>query len=284
MLRKLVVRVFRSSTPLGRIFSHELLKIFEPTSRKSTKFVFEFCGLDPSGKLAPVDIATFSCFNQDFSTIFRTSPLPLQRYHEKLFRRFLSRNQPADIFLFGGNPFVGGTFWATARCCSGPLWMGIPQWMRFSRPQLVVVSGLFGWESLSGWDFLGHNLLLSQASFFSMEFWLSRSLSHELFLFSQWNSGYHKAFLTNFFLFSRWNCGYHKAFFTNFFFFHDGIVAITKPFSRTFSFFMMEFWLSQSLFHELFLFSRLNSGYHKAFFTNFFFFHDGILAITKPFS
>jgi hypothetical protein len=38
---------------------------------------------------------------------------------------------------------VGGTFWATARCCSGPL---------------------FGWEYLNGWDFLGHNLLLSQAS------------------------------------------------------------------------------------------------------------------------
>jgi hypothetical protein len=38
---------------------------------------------------------------------------------------------------------VGGTFWATTRCCSGPL---------------------FGWEYLNGWDFLGHNLLLSQAS------------------------------------------------------------------------------------------------------------------------
>jgi hypothetical protein len=38
------------------------------------------------------------------------------------------------------------------------------------------------------------------------------------------------------------------------FFFHDGILAITKPFSRTFSFFTMEFWLSQSLFHEIFSF------------------------------
>jgi hypothetical protein len=52
-----------------------------------------------------------------------------------------------------------------------------------------------------------------------MELWLSRSLSHELFLFSRWNSGYHEAFLMNFF------------------FFHDGIPAIRKPFSRTFSFF-----------------------------------------------
>jgi hypothetical protein len=62
-----------------------------------------------------------------------------------------------------------------------------------------------------------------------MEFWLSGSLSHELFLF------------------------------------HDGILAIRKPFSRTISF------------------SRWNSGYHEAFLTNFFFFHDGILAMTKPF-
>jgi hypothetical protein len=120
--------------------------------------------------------------------------------------------------------------------------------MGFSRPQLVAVSGLFGWESLSGWDFLGHNLLLSQASLSSVEFWLSQSLSHELFLF------------------------------------HDGILAITKPFWRTFSFFTIELWLSRSLFHELFLFSRWDSGYHEAFFTNFFFFHDGTLAITKPFS
>jgi hypothetical protein len=102
--------------------------------------------------------------------------------------------------------------------------------MGFSRSQLVVVSGLFWWESLDGWDFLGHNLLLSQASF------------------SRWNSGYHEAFLMNFF--------------------HDGILAIAEPFSRTFSFFMMEFWLSRSLSHELF--SRWNSGYHEAFLTNFF--------------
>jgi hypothetical protein len=73
-----------------------------------------------------------------------------------------------------------------------------------------------------------------------MEFWLSRSLSHELFLFSRWNFGYHEAFLTNFF------------------FFHDGTLAITKPFSQTFSFFTMELWLSRSLSHELFLFLRWN--------------------------
>jgi hypothetical protein len=50
------------------------------------------------------------------------------------------------------------------------------------------------------------------------------------------------------FFFSRWNSGYHEAFLTNYFF------------------------------------SRWNSGYHEAFLTNFSFFHDEILAITKPFS
>jgi hypothetical protein len=99
-----------------------------------------------------------------------------------------------------------------------------------------------------------------------MEFWLLGSLSHKLFLLSRWNSGYQEAFLTNFF------------------FFHDGILAIRKPFSGTFSFFTMEFWLSGSLSHELFLFSQCNSGYQEDFLTNFFFFHDAILAIRKPFS
>jgi hypothetical protein len=100
-----------------------------------------------------------------------------------------------------------------------------------------------------------------------MEFRLSRSLSHELF--------------SSFF--SRWDFGYHEAFLMNFFSFQDGILAITEPFSRTFSFFKMELWLSRSLSHELFLFSRWNSGYHEAFLMNFFSFQDGILAITKRF-
>jgi hypothetical protein len=99
---------------------------------------------------------------------------------------------------------------------------------------------------------LGHNLLLSRALF------------HNLFFFSRWNSGYQEAFLTNFS------------------FFHDGILAI-KAFLTNFSFFTMEFWLSGSLSHELFFFSQWNSGYQEAFLTNFSFFHDGILAIRKPF-
>jgi hypothetical protein len=127
-------------------------------------------------------------------------------------------------------------FWATTCCCLGPFrWESLRGWD--FRPQLVVVSGLFcGNPFVDG--MLGHNLLLSQAYFFTM------------------NSGCHEAFLIDFFLFSRWNSGYHEAFLTNFFlFFHDGILAITEPFSRTF-----------------FFFSRWNSGYHGAFLPNFFFF------------
>jgi hypothetical protein len=41
---------------------------------KSTKFVYELCGLDPLGTLAPVDIATLSCFNHDFLRIFTQTP------------------------------------------------------------------------------------------------------------------------------------------------------------------------------------------------------------------
>jgi hypothetical protein len=84
-----------------------------------------------------------------------------------------------------------------------------------------------------------------------MEFWLSRSLSHELsFFFHNGILAITKPFSRTFFLFSQWNFVYHEAFLTNFL-----------------SFFTMEFWLSRSLSHEL-----------------SFFFHNGILAVTKPFS
>jgi hypothetical protein len=80
-----------------------------------------------------------------------------------------------------------------------------------------------------------------------MEFWLSGSLFHDLFFFHDEILAIKKPFSRTF-LFSRWNSGCQEAFFTNF------------------SFFTMEFWLSRSLFHELF------------------FFHDGILAVRKRFS
>jgi hypothetical protein len=151
--------------------------------------------------------------------------------------------------------------------------VGIPSWMGFRLLQSLFHNLLFF-----------HNGILAirkpftrTFSVFMMEFWPSGSLSHKLFLlsrwtsgyqeafltnfflFSRWNSGYQEAFLTNFFFFSRWNSGYQEAFLMNFFFFHDGILAIRKPFSQKFSFFTMEFWLSGSLSHKLFLFSRWNS-------------------------
>jgi hypothetical protein len=164
-------------------------------------------------------------------------------------------------------------------------WESLRGW-DFSRPQLVVVSGLFGGNPFVNGIFLGHNLLLSQAFFFTvelrlsrglslqlflfhdgistitkpfsrifflftMEFRLSRSLSHEFFSFSRWNLGYHEAFLTNFSLFSRWNLGYHEAFLTNFSLFSRWNFGYHEAFLTNFS-----------------LFSRWNFGYHEAFLTN----------------
>jgi hypothetical protein len=74
-----------------------------------------------------------------------------------------------------------------------------------------------------------------------MEFRLSESLSHELFLFSRWTSGYQEALFTNFFFFLDGISAIRKPFSRTFSFFHDGLLAIRKPFSRTFSFFSMEF-------------------------------------------
>jgi hypothetical protein len=72
------------------------------------------------------------------------------------------------------------------------------------------------------------------------------------------------AFFHNLVLFSRWNFGIPEAFFTNL------------------SFIMMEFWLSRSLFHEFFFFHDGILAIKKPFSRTFFFFHDGILAIKKP--
>jgi hypothetical protein len=131
---------------------------------------------------------------------------------------------------------------------------------------------------------LSWSLWLSQSPFtnfssFTMEFWPSRSLSHEIFFFHDGILAITKPF-TRTFVFSRWNSGYHEAFHTNFF-----------------SFFTMEFWLSRSLFHEFFFhtmesrlsrslftnfsFTRWNLGYHGAF-SRFFLSHDGISAIEGP--
>jgi hypothetical protein len=41
---------------------------------KSTKSVLEFCGVEPTGTLALVDIATLSCYNHDFLRISTRAP------------------------------------------------------------------------------------------------------------------------------------------------------------------------------------------------------------------
>jgi hypothetical protein len=95
-----------------------------------------------------------------------------------------------------------------------------------------------------------------------MDSWLSGSLSHELFFFLRWNSGYQEAF--------------HM----NFFFFHDGIPAITEPFTQTFIL-HDEISATTEHFHEFFFhngISAITKPLHE------FFFHNGISAITKLFT
>jgi hypothetical protein len=92
-------------------------------------------------------------------------------------------------------------FWATTCYCLGPFRWESPCVWDF-RPQLVVVSGLFGGNSLVD-GILGHNLLLSRVFFHDGILAITEPFSRTFFLFSRWNSGYHKAFVTNFFLFSR---------------------------------------------------------------------------------
>jgi hypothetical protein len=155
---------------------------------------------------------------------------------------------------------------AATHCCLDPFrWESLRGW--YFRPQLFVVSGLFGGNPFVD-GILGHNLLLSYAFSVGIPSWmgfrLSRSLSQTLLLFTieLWPSGvlFHKLFPPFFYdgilaieelftrTFSQWNSGYQGAFHTSF------------------SFFTMEFWLSRSLSHELF------------------FFHDGILAVKEPFT
>jgi hypothetical protein len=189
----------------------------------------------------------------------------------------------SQVFLVG-IPFTVG--FRPQLVVVSSLSVGIPLTVGF-RPQHVVVSGLLVGIPLTVGFTLSQSLWLSQSPFtnsssFTMEFWLSRSLSHEL-SFSKWNLGYHEAFLMisfftmesrlsrslfTTFSFTWWNLGFHEAFHTNFsfftvesrlsrslsyklFFFHTRISAITKPFIRTF------------------LFSRWNIGYHGAFHSNF---------------
>jgi hypothetical protein len=142
--------------------------------------------------------------------------------------------------------------------------VGVPLMVGF-RPELVVVSGLSVGISLSVGFRLSRSLWLSKSpftnsSYFMMELWLSRSLSHKLFFFSRWNFGYHEAFLRTFLL-------------------HNGILAITKPFYQLL-FYKMEFWLSRSLFTIFFhtVESRLAWSLSRIFLS-----HGRISAIIEPF-
>jgi hypothetical protein len=99
-----------------------------------------------------------------------------------------------------------------------------------------------------------------------MEFWLSRSLSHELFLFHGGILAITKPF-TRTFLFHDGILAIMKPFTRTFLFFHDGILAITKPFHEFF-FHTVELRLSRSLFHEFF-FHTVESRLSRSLFTKF---------------
>jgi hypothetical protein len=64
LIRRAFVEIFTNSFKLQVLLS------------KLTKFVLEFCGLDPRGILALVDIATLSCFNHAFLRIPTRAPCP----------------------------------------------------------------------------------------------------------------------------------------------------------------------------------------------------------------
>jgi hypothetical protein len=157
---------------------------------------------------------------------------------------------------------------ATTYCCFEPFrWESLRGWD--FRPQLIVVSGLFGGNPFVD-GILGHNLLLAQAFSVGIPSWMGFRISR-------------------------------SPFFTNSSSFHNRILAIRKPVLKNFFFFTMEFWLSRSLSHEFFffhdgilaikepftrtfLFSRWNSGYQGEPFTQTVLFHDGIMAIKEPFT
>jgi hypothetical protein len=133
-----------------------------------------------------------------------------------------------------------------------------------------LLSRAFRWESLWRWDFrfsrslwLSRSLLTNSSSFHNRilaimkpSTWNFSFFTMNSFLFWRWNSGYPGAFLANFLFFHDGIMAIREPFSWTFSFFHDGILAIREPFSPTFSFLTMEFWLSGSLSHELFLFSR----------------------------
>jgi hypothetical protein len=143
---------------------------------------------------------------------------------------------------------------AATHCCIKPFrWKSLRGWD--FRPQLIIVSGLFGGNPFVD-GILGHNLLLSQAFSVGIPSWID--FRQRLIVVSGLFGGNP---------------------------FVDGILGFPEPFSQPVVIFTMEFWLSGSPSHELFLFFTMEfwlsgSLSHELFL----FFHDGILAIRKSFS
>jgi hypothetical protein len=178
------------------------------------KIVCEFCGLDPLGILALVDTATLSCFNHDFLWIFTRAPCPFYEIYSpwKIFMNLCQEifKQPVHTFAWLQSPLIIMVeTQATTHCCLEPFrWESLWRW---DLGHNLLLSRAFRWESLWRWD-LGHNLLLSQG-FLWESLW-------------RWDLGFHGA------------SGYHEAF------------------SQTLPLFTIGLWLSRSLPHEIFLFSR----------------------------
>jgi hypothetical protein len=154
-LTKFTIRVFRSSIRSGEIFVS--FSKFQPLLRKSTKFVFEFYGLDPIGRLALVDTATLSCFNHDSLRISAGAPCSFitTMLSRKTFQQFAlkkkSVNNSLHIHLiefvmqnfFGGNPFVDGIL-GHSLLLSRAFLVGIPSWVGFKVTTCCCLWPFFG--------------------------------------------------------------------------------------------------------------------------------------------
>jgi hypothetical protein len=163
---------------------------------------------------------------------------------------------------------------ATHRCLKPFRWEFLRGWD--FRPQLIVVSGLFGGNPFVD-GILGHNLLLSRAFLVGIPSWMGFWATTYCCLGPfRWESLRGWDFRPQLIVVSGLSS-------QPLLFFHGGILAIRKPFSRTFLFHDGILAIGKP-FSRTFSFSRWNSGYQEAFLTNFFFFHYGILAIRKPFS
>jgi hypothetical protein len=143
--------------PLGEIFVS--FWKFRPLLCKSTKFVFRILWTCPDRQTC----LGWNCNPQLLQPRFfcerLMEPLALflQWWYLKKFSTICTEweytGKPLDIRFL---EIIMRTFW----------WKSLRGW-DFSRPQLVVVSGLFGGNATMDGIFLGHNLLLSRA--FSVE-------------------------------------------------------------------------------------------------------------------